>query len=743
MFRLLVTNLLIIAVVALIDNANYEAVLRLTQQELYHKKLGVAQQTMDVLEDRLETAGAFSLRVSQSMGVQRLLRLGANKAEAAALLYDTIPDLQNYSRHNAFIEDYFLYFPGSNVFLSRQYGLSSGLTHVYGNRLQYEALDAEGFTALLLSRHYTNALLFPRAMRWEDRTGPRIVHVQTLPFENVSLRKGVLVCLIDMGQVNALLMPLAEGPGEAVYLLDAEGALLYTYGDAQAQAPGIQAMEAPSAFFLQGDSFVSYTRSPATGWLYVVQSPLSSVTRVVDGARSQHVYTRLACLVLCVLLSVLTAHWHARPLRQSAARIRTVLPNMRLPAPANFRSMAEDLTSLLSRYSMLEASVGQQQALLRSAFFDALVYGRYTEEAHMRRHMQQAEIHLPGPWYTAVLMEAQGGEGGAALLTLEAVWSGLCPYAYLHGISERRVLALFSSDAEDAAGAQRHLVAAADAAVRRLSVPETSQVRLTAGALTDELLRIQQAYIQATHLMNNEPSHESDPISIYTSQKARWSVRLYLPEDEEKLINLLHTGMPAEVSAMLDRVFGKSVGLVGDLKRQQYGQLRAGLLRAMDRLPAKETDAEAKALQEELLFMVLTGADADRDRLIRTAHAIHGLFQRRMGAQEELLARLQAYLDAHLADPMLGLGSCSQALNRSEVYLSQVFKERMGENLSVYVEGRRIEQARRLIAETDQSMEQIAAACGYSSADTFRKAFKRRTGATPIHYRRTRMAEMG
>jgi len=156
--------------------------------------------------------------------------------------------------------------------------------------------------------------------------------------------------------------------------------------------------------------------------------------------------------------------WH--PLRQSAARIRTVLPNMRLPASANFRSMAEDLTSLLSRYSMLETSVGQQQALLRSAFFDALVYGRYAEEAHMRRHMQQAEIHLPGPWYTTVLMEAQSPEGGAALSELEAVWSGLCPYAYLHGISERRVLALFSSDAEDVAGAQRHLVAAADMAVR-------------------------------------------------------------------------------------------------------------------------------------------------------------------------------------------------------------------------------------------------------------------------------------
>lgn len=732
MFRLVITNLLVITLVALIDNANYEAVLTLTKQELFQHKLSIAQHTMRMMESRLESVDAFSLRVTQNVGVHRLMRQQEDQATTAPMVYTTMADLRSHSTGHEFIEDYFLYFPTSDVYLTRQYGLTSGLRYVYDTRMQYDTLDANAFEEMLFQTHYAGTLLFPRAMLWEGKTIPRILHVQSLPYDNHTLQQGVVVSLLDMTQVDALLRSITDGADEAVYLYGDDGSLLYTYGDAQVYWPDTAAMGETSAYFVDDGSFISYVRSLATGWTYVIRSPLTSVTRVVDGARSQHVSARVLCIIGCLLLSVLTANWHSRPLRKSVAKIRTVLPDDDGPAYANFHSMHQDLNTLISRYSYMEASMEERQDILRGVFFDALIHGRYEDAQQMRRQMEEADTAPEGLWHTTVMMEMP--PPGPTQDALAAAWSACFALPYIHRVSERRMLGLFTTEMETTDAAQQYLVQKAGLFVACMA-SDGYAVRMTAGTLTNDILRLQQAYIQATHLMNNEAPHPTDPIAIYATQSERRTLRLYRSSDEERLIYLLQTDEQTELVEMLNDVFAKSVGLVDDLKRQQYGQVRATLLRALEMMPARIPAEEVKALQDELLFTIIRGTDVDRALLLHTAHAIQTLYRQRGNRREEQIAQLCEYIAEHLTDPCLGLASCAQQMGRSEVYLSQVFKEQMGINLSTYIENRRMEQARHFVRETDRSFDWIAKACGYNSADTFRKAFKRRFGATPGHYR--------
>lgn len=733
MFRLVTTNLLVIALVALIDNANYEAVLRLTKQELFQHKLSTAQHTMQMLENHLESVDAFSLQVTQNAGVRRLMWQQADQAQTVPIVYSTMADLRSYSTGNGFIEDYFLYFAQSGVFLTRQYGLMSGMRYVYDDRIHYDFLDTDAFIDMLFQEHYSGVLLFPRAMLWEGKTTTRILHVQSLPYDNHTLRGGVVVCLLDMAQVDALLRPIADGVDEAVYLYGSDDSLLYSYGDTQAYLPDIASMRDASAYFVDGEYFISYVRSPGTGWTYVIRSPLTSVTYVVDGTRSQHVNARVWCIIGCLLLSVLTASWHSRPLKKTVAKIRTVLPDGDEPVSASFRLMHQDLNMLLSRYSNMEASMEERQDTLRRAFFDALIYGRFDYVQQMTQQMQQAGIAVKGIWHTAIVMEMQTPDQPQDELI--ASWTAYFAMPFLHRVSERRRLGLFTSEEADAQAAQKQLVSNAQLFVARLAT-EGCSVRLTAGMLTNDILRLQQSYIQATHLMNNEPPHPSDPIAIYATQSERRTIRLYRPSEEEKLIYLLQKGEQTELVEMLNAVFSKSVGLADELKQQQYGQVRASLLHALEMMPARIPSEEVKALQDELLFTIIRGTDANRELLLHTAYAIHALYQQRGSRREELIGQLCVYIEKNLAEPSLGLAGCAQRMGCSEVYLSQIFKGQTGENLSTYIEKCRMEKALRFIVETDRPFEWIAQVCGYNSADTFRKAFKRCFGTTPGHYRR-------
>lgn len=69
----------------------------------------------------------------------------------------------------------------------------------------------------------------------------------------------------------------------------------------------------------------------------------------------------------------------------------------------------------------------------------------------------------------------------------------------------------------------------------------------------------------------------------------------------------------------------------------------------------------------------------------------------------------------------------------------RVFTRELGKSPSQYILQARVESARQRLEGTDRGLKQIAAACGFGSADAMRRSFARLVGATPKQYRhRTR-----
>ncbi len=77
----------------------------------------------------------------------------------------------------------------------------------------------------------------------------------------------------------------------------------------------------------------------------------------------------------------------------------------------------------------------------------------------------------------------------------------------------------------------------------------------------------------------------------------------------------------------------------------------------------------------------------------------------------------------------------------SRAGFAQKFKTALGDTPLNYLAAVRIQQAMRLLTEEDHKIESIAATVGYSDAFSFSKAFKKRTGQSPIAFRKkTRIA---
>ena len=77
----------------------------------------------------------------------------------------------------------------------------------------------------------------------------------------------------------------------------------------------------------------------------------------------------------------------------------------------------------------------------------------------------------------------------------------------------------------------------------------------------------------------------------------------------------------------------------------------------------------------------------------------------------------------------------------NKTYLGRKFVSVFNENFSQYIAEYRINKACTMLKNVTIKVEDIAVACGFSSASYFIKIFKKYKGITPIEYRETMKEE--
>jgi AraC family transcriptional regulator len=93
------------------------------------------------------------------------------------------------------------------------------------------------------------------------------------------------------------------------------------------------------------------------------------------------------------------------------------------------------------------------------------------------------------------------------------------------------------------------------------------------------------------------------------------------------------------------------------------------------------------------------------------------------------------YIEEHLAE-QIPLATLSQLVRLSPYYFCRAFKQSFGIPPHRYHTHRRIERAKALLLETEDSVTDIALTLGFSETSSFTVAFRKTTGSTPTGYRR-------
>ncbi|NMO95835.1 AraC family transcriptional regulator [Paenibacillus lemnae] len=129
-------------------------------------------------------------------------------------------------------------------------------------------------------------------------------------------------------------------------------------------------------------------------------------------------------------------------------------------------------------------------------------------------------------------------------------------------------------------------------------------------------------------------------------------------------------------------------------------------------------------LQQFLLFMTRHMLDQNKDQVPTSA------------SQPLWMKESLQYIDRNLSADLRLASLCKKA-SVTPSHFSRVFRQLTGMTLTDYVVAKRVVYAKELLIRTDDTSHDIAVQCGFESSSYFFKVFKKLTGVTPLHYRKT------
>jgi two-component system response regulator YesN len=102
----------------------------------------------------------------------------------------------------------------------------------------------------------------------------------------------------------------------------------------------------------------------------------------------------------------------------------------------------------------------------------------------------------------------------------------------------------------------------------------------------------------------------------------------------------------------------------------------------------------------------------------------------------DIIKKVQDYIEVNLYND-ISRDDIAKEVNFNPEYLSRLYHKETGIHLMKYIQSKKIEKAKYLLAETSYSIGELASKLGYSNFAYFSHLFKNITGYTPNEYRKT------
>lgn len=699
----------------------YQTAFTAVEEQAIDTHRAILRQTQSALERSLREVERLALEIANDPKVRRFAFLDEpyQGANAYAIL-DTASTLSDRAFNNEMILGYYVYFAENEMVLGPDF--ASPMRRFYPDRFRYRGIPYTRWVREFVTETHLGTYVPSSETIVNDQEENVITYLRSFPVPGRP--RGVIAILLDNRELEKLFQGIDLDIGGWAAVLDASGTVVTQTS---------QEMAALSLDFAgNGDRsrierlsgramLLTSLTSPSSDWTYVAVVPVESVMQRVETIRRVVVTVVIATLLVGIGLAAVMAYRHTKPVQLLVHNNRALQDELKAQAP-----------------------------FLRAAFLERLLRGEFYSEHETRNIIEHVDVDLRGAAYTVVLVGVDGSLDQSADTGLSSLQERRlmvedilrreagAAKVVLHNMYDRRITAIVVHDdgvPEIAHGQVERLVARWQRVVHTHGLAHLSfGVGGSYAALTDIARSFEEARSALSHLQFLHSSSVA-----WFSDLNRSKQGYYFPQElETRLMNAVRAGDANAVEALLGHLREENVSersLTEEYVRLLAFDLWATVLKLLDEQVIRD-ERLADETRRQYTDVALAEPHIALDACARSLYSLcESVETRKKSHNSTVVKRVKEFIQRHYADPGLSLTLLSQEFSVSEAYLSGLFKEQTGENLSAYLQSVRMRHAKDLLDETYIPVKDVGKRVGYPSYSTFARAFKRVFGVSASDYR--------
>ncbi len=258
------------------------------------------------------------------------------------------------------------------------------------------------------------------------------------------------------------------------------------------------------------------------------------------------------------------------------------------------------------------------------------------------------------------------------------------------------------------------------------------------GGISYGVAGIRDSYHQAMAAVQGGNDQQFFQVHLYRNTMQH-NLLQFTMEDQLRLVNALKAGNRFQLLSMVEELLERNTRL--GISYEEYHYLYHQLIM----LGAAYLSERGKSLsdlgQETFARSVIAEMKIPEDPMVGKqllldfySDILESCSSPFPQKSESLVQTTQDFVQHNYASN-LGLEQIADQMGVSVKYISRVFKQRTGKNLTDFIGEIRIQKAKELLTQTDQKVGDIAAAVGIENRTTFLRVFKKYEGISPIEYR--------
>ncbi|AZN39274.1 helix-turn-helix domain-containing protein [Paenibacillus albus] len=754
----LISYIVILIIPSLAGYMSYRTSIAVTQSISIENSVTLLQKSQQMLERRMAEVEGFTRQLALNQDLYVLMNQKKRSSSDDGNVYDIwkiMKEVMVFSQTNDFLKNYYIYLRNYNVVLTP--GSAYFRPEHYYDSAHYTKMNMLQWKSLIMDNTHSREVMPLKPFSLNGNPTSVISYMQSLPLDSFGEQApATVVVLIDQKTIASLLSGVQERYGGWTYVSNAEGDAISMLGIGEQEA---SAMNADSAFNKEKqsqfykDDLVITTRSASTGWIYRAGIPRSALMENANYIKYISWSVTGAALIIGLVVGWILSRRNSAPINRLLGVMREQFGKDEPIGRNEYDFLQGNISTIITSNRALEQELNRQLPLIRDAFLKRLVAGEFQTLEEIAAAASQADTGLSlNEGYVGILhIHGYAGldsveilnELSAARLLLRQSLRDIDGRILMTDLGSDRVVAIFPAVCETTD--EQTSRANIEQLLEPFAALMFSEYKITVtGSFGDPFtseMEVSRSYEQAKETMGYADYTQRKGFLWYANIRQE-SATYYYPLDMElRLISTVRAGEEAEAKRIVGSVMQQNTEdreLSPEMANQLIVELKGTLLKLLDQKAFAESE-QFEEVKNRVLEIQLAGAiDTVRGELDRIIEAMCGMItSKKNDLHIKTVEQIKQFIAQQYGDSELTLYRIAEQAERPEKYISQLFKEVTGTNLSDHLEKVRMDRAAELLQDKSFTVDEIALQVGYNSSHSFRRAFKRVMGVAPSAYRQS------